>query len=788
MWGHFQRERISSPIDSLKYLAISLLTAILLLGGPFSCGNGSPKTANTEPAPTQETPTDTQNASLQCLNFPSCKDTSACQDFLLGCDATRTQLEKNGYDFICELPAQAEEGHCVPSKILKTSGDCNRTPGWQYCPVTFNTAVNGSGPECSSDTDCHRLPRDFYGIPPAIDLNSLQCVQGCCAQDEDADGYFDPRMSVDKADLSLLSVEDNCPAIANSDQADEDHDCTGDACDNCSLIANPGQADSDMDGVGDDCDNCPNLSNPDQADGDGDGKGDICQIDADGDGIPDAVDNCPLQVNGPLNGEYDQANGKQLDADQDGFGNICDNCPLTYNPDQKDELDIFGNPALNWLGEAVGDGTGDICEHDRDGDGIDDGMFNNVGDHFCKPGESTIANNCKDNCPAYPNPEQADMDDDGFGDICDVCPQDWNPDQNNKACSPPGDSDWDGICDGAMTIVAQESGNSSNMIVCKPGINGNRGDDCPTDGTVFCTANPTDGMGDNCLLVPNADQTPYDHSLDQIDHPSWIATPSSNIRIGAACVDTCLELYVSQRQYGFDDSDDDAILDHAVPGNEWMITGCDNCANRFNPDQLDSDGDGSGDECDNCRFVYNFEQHDSLGDGIGDACRFCNHDQVCDNAKANPHENEDPFNCPDDCPPACGDGLREGTEVCDDHNTADGDGCDSNCTPSGCGNGVVVPPEDCGEPGLTCDTANGFYCNSCVCKQPICGDGTIDPGETCDDHNTVDGDGCDSNCAPTGCGNGVAVPPEDCGEPGLSCDTANGFYCNSCVCKQPICG
>jgi len=32
---------------------------------------------------------------------------------------------------------------------------------------------------------------------------------------------------------------------------------------------------------------------------------------------------------------------------------------------------------------------------------------------------------------------------------------------------------------------------------------------------------------------------------------------------------------------------------------------------------------------------------------------------------------------------------------------------------------------------------------------PVCGDGTIDPGESCDDGNTIDGDGCDSDCTPS---------------------------------------
>lgn len=58
----------------------------------------------------------------------------------------------------------------------------------------------------------------------------------------------------------------------------------------------------------------------------------------------------------------------------------------------------------------------------------------------------------------------------------------------------------------------------------------------------------------------------------------------------------------------------------------------------------------------------------------------------------------------------CGDGYQAPDEECDDGNLIDGDGCDSNCTPTACGNAVVTA------------------------------------GEACDDGNLSDGDGCDSNC------------------------------------------
>lgn len=77
----------------------------------------------------------------------------------------------------------------------------------------------------------------------------------------------------------------------------------------------------------------------------------------------------------------------------------------------------------------------------------------------------------------------------------------------------------------------------------------------------------------------------------------------------------------------------------------------------------------------------------------------------------------------------CGDGIREGTEQCDDGNKKALDGCSPDCQwePS-CPNGKCQAR--CGD-GLLFD----FDGN---------GDGTVD--EECDDGNTRDGDGCSSTC------------------------------------------
>ena len=77
---------------------------------------------------------------------------------------------------------------------------------------------------------------------------------------------------------------------------------------------------------------------------------------------------------------------------------------------------------------------------------------------------------------------------------------------------------------------------------------------------------------------------------------------------------------------------------------------------------------------------------------------------------------------------------------------------------SNCGDGTVDPGEECDDGNNT----NGDGCDSeCVLEK--CGDGTLDPGEECDDDNTTDGDGCDSECnIEVKCGDGTLDPGEEC--------------------------
>jgi len=65
---------------------------------------------------------------------------------------------------------------------------------------------------------------------------------------------------------------------------------------------------------------------------------------------------------------------------------------------------------------------------------------------------------------------------------------------------------------------------------------------------------------------------------------------------------------------------DDAAGD---PDGDAIPSGIDNCAEAYNPDQLDGDGDGVGDVCDLCPALADPDQLDEDDDGLGDACDLC---------------------------------------------------------------------------------------------------------------------------------------------------------------------
>ncbi|HSA58872.1 MAG TPA: DUF4215 domain-containing protein, partial [bacterium] len=98
-----------------------------------------------------------------------------------------------------------------------------------------------------------------------------------------------------------------------------------------------------------------------------------------------------------------------------------------------------------------------------------------------------------------------------------------------------------------------------------------------------------------------------------------------------------------------------------------------------------------------------------------------------------------------------------------------------------CGDGTVQAPEEC-------DDGNEINADGCdaFCRLE-CGNGTVEGSEECDDGNTTDGDGCASDCTtevapppppPPGpaCGDGTVDDGEECDdgnlEDGDGCDSS----------------
>jgi hypothetical protein len=104
---------------------------------------------------------------------------------------------------------------------------------------------------------------------------------------------FEQRCAADQDHDYLPDFIDICPTDPTND-----HDRDGE-CDDVSACLQQG-FDFDRDGICQRTDNCPHVANADQADRDGDGHGDVCDIcpadspnDTDGDGICDSDDSCP---------------------------------------------------------------------------------------------------------------------------------------------------------------------------------------------------------------------------------------------------------------------------------------------------------------------------------------------------------------------------------------------------------------------------------------------------------------------------------------------------------------
>ncbi len=155
-------------------------------------------------------------------------------------------------------------------------------------------------------------------------------------------------------------------------------------------------------------------------------------------------------------------------------------------PDTDDNCPEVVNPDQ---ADQDGDGVGDICETDNDDDGVD---------------------NEADNCPDVANPSQLDTDGDGLGDPCDddIDNDGLTQEQEGQRGTDPTlyDTDFDGFDDGV--------------------------DLCPTQADLYNRDTDGDGVGDVCDSDDDGDGV-----ADWVDNCHLTANPDNQdeLGIGVAC-------------------------------------------------------------------------------------------------------------------------------------------------------------------------------------------------------------------------------------------------------------
>lgn len=213
--------------------------------------------------------------------------------------------------------------------------------------VAFIGADPATGDAVYSDTLVG--PDGIYAPGHAIRCGVSSWNVGCFDLLGDTPGAANDCNAGDTDGDGITNTCDNCPDLANDDQADCDGDGIGDAC----AIADGLAADCNANGIPDNCEpDCDGNGNPDDCDiadgaGDCDGNGiqDLCEEDCNSNGVADPCDIID-----------------ETSLDDNGNG-VPDECETPIFVINEINADPSSNPDGTYAdGDANGDGVGNFGE------------------------------------------------------------------------------------------------------------------------------------------------------------------------------------------------------------------------------------------------------------------------------------------------------------------------------------------------------------------------------------------------------------------------------------------